>query len=289
MDFRPAILITGAGGVVGRFLVPFLAARGVPVVAMLRRPEVQPEIPGVRWLVARIEDLGDELKGIRAVVHAAATSPGPGVTADQIVRDNIEAMRWLVEAAAAAAVPRFIFLSAVSAYGTVTAHVVDETTPSVDPDLYGLSKRVGEEMLAAYSGLPSIVLRLPAVVGPGARRNWMARVKDSILAGGPVEVFNAEAPYNNIVHLADLAELILGLVLRPLAGHDRVVLGAGGAMPVGEVVRSLMMALGCRVDVRDVVSDRSSFIIDSTRARNLLGYRPMKIDSTIRRFAADPR
>lgn len=283
---RP-ILVTGAGGVVGRFLVSYLAARHIPVIAVLRREGPRADLPGVRWLCSPVEalpDLGGELD---MVVHAAATSPGPGVSVDQMVRDNVEATRRLVAWARQCEVRRFVLLSAVSAYGSVQVPVVDEMTPSVDPDPYGLSKRIGEELLAD-SPVPSLCLRLPAVVGPGAKRNWMVRMKEAILAGRPVEVFNPEAPYNNLVHLDDLATLIERLRGHSFTGHDRVVLGASGQIPVVDAIRTLMDALGRKVELREMSSPRASFVIDSRRAREAYGYRPMEIGTMVRRFAADP-
>lgn len=286
MPERP-VLVTGAGGVVGRFLVPFLAARGVPVIALLRRPGDRPTIPGVDWLVSPVEELSGLMPDIGMIVHAASTSPGPGVTVDQIVRDNIEATRRLIAMAHRNRVPRFLFLSAVSAYGQVNDPVVNETTLSVAPDSYGLSKRVGEELLKE-SGLPSLCLRLPAVVGPFAKRNWMVRIKAAILDGQAVEVFNPDAPYNNLLHLADLADLVFRLRIRAFPEYDRVVLGAAGEMPVIAAVRAMMDALGRQVELREMAERRSSFTIDSRRAQHDYGYSPMDIAAMIRRFASEP-
>jgi UDP-glucose 4-epimerase len=74
-----------------------------------------------------------------ALVHAAARSPGEGVTVEQIVRDNVTATHRLVTHAKRAGVQTTIFFSSLSVYGQIRVSVVDESTALHSPDAYGLS------------------------------------------------------------------------------------------------------------------------------------------------------
>ena len=224
---------------------------------------------------------------IGALIHAAARSPGPDATAERLVADNIDLTRDLLTAARQADLSHVLFLSAVSAYGTVNAARLDETTPVVDPDLYGLSKLVGEHLLVA-SGVPGLILRLPAVVGPHAHRNWVARAKASIQAGHPLTIYNPNAPFNNIVHMADLAAFLVKVLSRPLRGVDRLVLGADGYTSVLQAVETLMSTLRRSAPVQTAQNGRRSYLIDCRRAMTQYDYRPMEVTAMLRRFATDP-
>src|SRR5262249_7182426 len=134
-------------------------------------------IPGLTVLLRDLGEAGALPDGVEAVVHAAAVSPGPGVaaTASDFVRSNAEATRRLSSWARGAGVRKFVYFSSVSAFGQVAGPVLDESSPRVDPDAYGVSKWLGEVVLQEQAdGLPSVSLRLPSVVGPGAARNWLA-------------------------------------------------------------------------------------------------------------------
>ena len=74
-------------------------------------------------------------------------------------------------------VKRFIFFSSLSVYGEIKDSIVHETTPILNPGPYGASKLFGEACLKeAEKEMPSIALRLPAVLGKGARRHWLANI-----------------------------------------------------------------------------------------------------------------
>ena len=159
------VLVTGAGGFLGRHLAVDLARRGFAVVAACRNA-APPDLPNpLRLDLATADSLPS---GIEAVVHAAATSGS-----------------------------------------------VDESTPVANPDVYGMTKLLGEAMLGeAAPGMSGLALRLPAVIGPGAKRNFLAEAARKLKAGQEVSIFNPDAPFNNAVHCADLGSLIGGVLRR---------------------------------------------------------------------------
>ncbi len=282
-----SVLVTGARGFIGKTLVARLASAGRSVIAV-GRTTLQHFI-GMENVECRISDLTtlDRLPdSVTTVIHCAATSPQAGVTASAIIRDNVCATRQLVELSCRANVKRFIFLSSVSAFGQIKEPVLDEIHPSVDPDLYGLTKRIGEELLAASATeMASLALRLPGIVGHGAGRNWLTRVKADIEAGREVKAFNLDHPYNNAVHVDDLCEFLLSLASASFQGFDMITLGAAGAIPLARALQLLMQSLGRKVPIIEVeAAGRRSFIIDSKKASRRYGYHSMRIEEVISRY-----
>src|SRR5689334_15778311 len=114
-------LVTGASGLSGSFVARALAHDGFDVVATYRRdtPLLSPLRDVPRLQLVRI-DLADPaaLPGpFDAVVHAAATSPAPGVTVAQIVHDNLDATFALIDAALRWNARSFVYFSSMSLYG----------------------------------------------------------------------------------------------------------------------------------------------------------------------------
>jgi nucleoside-diphosphate-sugar epimerase len=278
------VLLTGAGGFSGARIAAALLARGHQVVAALRSgPAPAGGVEVIRG------DLAGDLalpEAIDAVVHAAARSQGAGVTVEQYARDNVEATRRLVHHAQRSGARKFIQLSTLSVYGRIEAPLVDESTPFIEPDPYGVSKRKAEELVAA-AGIPSLAMRLPGVLGPGSVRNWLTGVLAAARAGREIAVFSPDAPFNNAVHVEDLACFVAELLEREWNGADVVTLAAAGRIPVREAVQILVDAAGGRSRLRVDPAPKRSFVISIARAVERYGYRPMEIGALLRRFATE--
>jgi nucleoside-diphosphate-sugar epimerase len=283
------VLVTGAGGCLGRFIAGDLAARGFDVVALVRSgPEPASATPRLRWLRSDLCAGTGLPESYDAVVHAAATSPAPGVTTDMIVRDNVEGMRRLVLHAQGVGARTFLFCSAMSVYGTVNEGGVTEETSIRDPDTYGMTKLIGEHLLAA-SNLRSLSLRLPAVVGPGAKRNFLATAAARFQVDEAVTISNPDSAYNNAVHCADISAFVAGLLRGDWKGRDVVVLGAAGLTTVRGAMERLRERLGSRSPIEICPSVKPAFSLSSRRGIERYGYAPMEISAMLDRFGDEVR
>ena len=289
------VLVTGAAGFSGRTIARRLVAAGCEVVAHRRRSPLPDDLAAAvtDWPgdLAELDALPD---GVEAVVHAAATSTPTGradaVPAAVLIRDNALASARLVEAAKAAGVRRFVYLSSLSVHGTVNERSLDASTPIREPDPYGVSKLMGESVLAA-SGIPAVAVRLPAVIGPGADRNWPVQVVRRIRRHETVRIYNADGPFNNVVHVDDLADWIARLLTagEPMRGLQR---RAGrqpradpGARRGGHDRRRARP--GHPISRRWWRPSRASFTIDTIAAQSL-GFRPSATVDALDRYARDP-
>lgn len=286
------VLVTGAGGFSGAEVVRELLARGHRVTAVVRsrRGRLQEKGGPAGKLTILAGDLSSDLvlpSEIDAIVHAAGCSPGPGVTAEEIVRDNVLATQQLVSHARNTGVRKLVLFSTLSVYGRISAPVVDETTPIHGPDIYGRTKREAEELVAAENTFGSLALRLPGIIGRGSVRNWLTRVLAAAREGRDVTVFNPATPFNNAVHVADLTRFVAGWLERDEQRADVVTLGAAGEIAVGDAVQLLVDALGGRSRIRRELSVTPGFVVSSRRARERYGYEAMDIKDMLLQFAAE--
>jgi UDP-glucose 4-epimerase len=288
------VLVTGASGFAGSVAARQLALAGHAVTGLYRNRTrflaTLDEVEGVALACGNLAAAGDLPDTFEAVVHTAATSPAPGVDIHRMVHDNVLGTKALIEAAERWSTRVFILYSSMSIYGTVTAPVVDETTPMIDPDPYGTTKWLGELMLKDRAErLPGLALRLPGVLGPGAHRNWLSGVAGKLLRGETIGAFHLDSPFNNAAHAADIAALAVRTIERPWTGFDAVVLGARGVLSVREAVARLAAGLGVPAQLEEVPSVKASFILSSERAMSRWGYDPMEIGPLIERYGCEER
>ncbi|GMV35497.1 MAG: hypothetical protein AMXMBFR61_00050 [Fimbriimonadales bacterium] len=115
------ILISGAGGLVGSHLRPFLSAGGHQITALVRRaPQTEAEI---RWDPAKRELDASLLEGFDAVIHLAGESIEGRWSAEKktaILSSRVESTRLLAETLAKLSKPpsTLISASAIGFYGS---------------------------------------------------------------------------------------------------------------------------------------------------------------------------
>jgi UDP-glucose 4-epimerase len=288
------IVVTGAGGFSGSHLVATLLARGHKVTAVVGRSRgrLDPALDCNPSLTVVAGDLAGTLPlpaRIEAIVHAAARSPAPGVQDADMARDNVTATTRLIGYAREAGATTFIYLSSLSIYGDIAGPVVDETTPIVNPNVYGLTKYAGETMLRE-APLRSLSIRLPGVIGRGSVRNWLTDVLNTAKYGRTITIYNPDNKFNNAVHINDLCGFVTNLVeCTEWSGHDAVSVGAAGTTTVRRAVETIIQTLGSHSPIEVKEACKPGFTISIERAGTIYGYAPMEIESMIRRFAMENR
>ena len=189
------IVVTGAGGFVGRRLVRELADHDV--VALDNVPGEIPALPNVTPVVGDLCDSGVQAAmfaaGCDAVVHLATVPGGSAEENPELAwRVNVDATMKLADAASRAGKqPRFVFASSIAVFGGNLPASVDDTTPLSPQLLYGAHKAMLEQWLATLSRrgeIDAISLRLSGVVarprGPsGMKSAFMSDVFHSLNAG----------------------------------------------------------------------------------------------------------
>ena len=175
------ILVTGASGFIGSFIVEEALRRGMQVWAGVRKSSSRAFLSDERIHFLELdfsseERLAEQLRGheFHYVVHAA------GVTkclhrAD-FFRVNTEGTRHLVDALLELHMPlrRFVFISSLSVFGPIREEQpYEEITAGDQPQpntAYGQSKLMAEQYLESVSQrLPFVILRPTGVYGPRER------------------------------------------------------------------------------------------------------------------------
>lgn len=289
------LLVTGASGFSGSHLVRTLLARGHRVTALIGRSRgrLDPALadnPALTVLACDLSAPGQLPPRVDAIVHAAARSPMPGVTAADMVRDNTQATANLIAYATGAGAKTFVYLSSLSIYGSIAGPEVDENTPIVNPDAYGMTKLLGELMLRETAAIRSVSIRLPGVVGPNSVRNWLTSVIERARAGEDITVYNPDALFNNAIHVEDLSTFVADLVeQQDWNGHDAVTVGASESIPVLKAIETLLQALGSSSRIGVNMQPRPSFLISNKKAQQKYGYGPAPIADVLRRIGMENR
>ena len=220
-----SIVVTGAGGAVGRRVA---AALGADVVAVADLAAIRGAAPPSNGA------------GATAMVHLA-WSVGPG-RAKEPTRADVDATRQILDAAAEAGVTSLVHLSTATAYGAWMDNPIPLTEEEPLRPNPGVADAVhhaeAERLVAAWADdhpdCAVAVLRPATVVGPGIDSS-LSRA----LGGQPAFRSGARDPARQFVHVDDLASAVAHAVHHKLDGVFNV---AADGWIAGDVVRGLSAA-----------------------------------------------
>ena len=164
------VLITGAGGNLGRVLTPALAEEGHEPILMDYR-DIDTRHVFVRGDVRDKADALEAVRGTDAVVHAAALH---GIHLDKYTPDdfwnlNVAGTHNIYSAARECGVGKILLCSTMGVYGEGARSsggappVITEGLPLEPLDIYGFSKKLCEEIARFYArhhGIRTIAYRL---------------------------------------------------------------------------------------------------------------------------------
>lgn len=248
------VLVTGASGFIGSELCRALVARGDQVTALVRSEKSLP-IAGARFRVQDLEKQFEENflgEGFDAVVHLAGKAHGKGSSGEQTLEafqsSNVLPTRRLAEAAVAAGIKRFIYLSSIGVHGDSTHGLpIDEDSPERPHADYARSKLDGESVLRdALAGTSTAytIIRPTLVYGESAPGNFGKLVE--ICRGFLPLPLGCAKNQRSLVSLASLVNLIVLCIERPEAKNQVFV--AADAKPVStrEMICSLRFGMGKR-------------------------------------------
>lgn len=180
------IIVTGAGGFVGRKLVSMLSDHDVVALDW-----VSSGIPDLSHITPIVGDLCDRAtleaafsKGCDAVVHLATVAGGAAEQNPDLGKHvNIDAVMLLTEIAMRfGSRPRFVFASSIAVFGDPMPVYVNDETSLAPKMLYGAHKAMMEQwlaMLARRGDLDTVSLRLSGVI---ARPKGPSGMKSAFLS-----------------------------------------------------------------------------------------------------------
>jgi GDP-4-dehydro-6-deoxy-D-mannose reductase len=283
------ILVTGAGGFVGRWMVKDLDAAGHDVMAAPPRTELDiGDAAGIRALLDRARP--------DAVIHLAGLAYGPDATRDpaEAERVNASGTALLMEGLAASGLGAHVMVAGSSeVYGVPDPAELPltESSPVGPVSAYGRSKLAQEEVALSAggrTGLRVVVTRSFNHTGPGQRPEFVASaLARRILAArtegrreisvGNVDVRRDIGDVRDVVRAYRL--IVEGLRSGTVAPGSVLNVATGRSVAIREMIDLLSDIVGVPIAPRvdpDLVraNDAPEIVGDASRLRALTGWEP---------------
>jgi dTDP-glucose 4,6-dehydratase len=176
---------------------------------------------------------------------------------------------------------RYLHVSSPEAYGSCSGRVTEDA-PDNPSTPYAASKAAADALLEVYRrqfNFPLLTVRATNVYG--ARQQLFKIIPRSVInikLGRKIQLHGGGVAVKSYIHIRDVSRGELAILQRGELGR-RYHLSPDRGVAVCEVVRTICERMGVRLDEAvEKVAERpgqdAAYVIDSSRAREELGWRP---------------
>jgi nucleoside-diphosphate-sugar epimerase len=294
---KEKILITGASGFVGSFLIEKAIRDGYEVHAGVRSSSSKKYLqdPRINFFEVDFNNpalLKESLKrnGFQYIIQNAGVTKAKKKS--QLFQVNAEALKKLIDASLEADLPlkKFVYISSLAAYGPADNqpnNMVGQDSIPQPVTNYGESKLAGENIIKKYTSLPYHIIRPTAVYGP---REMDLLTLYKMLNNRIELLIGFKTQKLTFVYVEDLVDAILG-VLKLKINHTEYFVTDGNHYSAEELNNFIKEVLGRKtvklklplslIKLLAIISEKISSLSGTYPALNLEKVNELKCESWV--------
>ncbi len=300
---RGPVLVVGGGGYIGTHVVEQLLKNGFPVRILDRfiysKKPIQeflsdPRFEYIEGDITDIMKLSTAMSGVSAVVHLGGLVGDPACSVDPAFtrHANVISTRMLKEVAISLGIPRFVFASSCSVYGS-NEKEVDETSDLNPVSLYAQTKIDSEKELLSCvdESFCLTILRFATVFGY-SRRPRFDLVANLFTAQamneGRITVIGSNQ-WRPFVHVRDLALAIVKVLKAPSDKVSGQIFNVGDSrlnLTIGQLAERVQKVVSkeraVELATKENIEDRRNYFVSFNKIKKVLGFEAvMTIESGV--------
>jgi UDP-glucose 4-epimerase len=293
------ILVTGASGQLGSYLVEALSADH-EITGLDLKPTAHP-VKGAKHILGDIGDYRLSMnlcRGRDAVIHTAAQVSVDRSVSDPVfdAKENILGTVNLLETAAKSMVGQFIYISSAAIFGNPERVPIGEMHPTRPLSPYGVSKLAGENYAFAFQesyGLGVTSIRPFNIYSRRQDPNSpysgvISRFVERAKAGEAPTIYGDGSQTRDFIHVSDVVGMVKLCLGNPDAKGQAFNCGTGKATTVNELAAEVIRLSGKELEVSYSEPRKGDILhssADISKAKKILGFKPgMKLGKGLADF-----
>lgn len=209
------VVVTGANGFIGKYVVARLVKEGHKVIG-IGRNEVECEFDNYHFCKVDIVNeesinvVFENFKGVDGIVHLAADLDMQG--SSQTITTNCLGTFLLARKAVEKGMKFFINISSIPVIGKPTIIPITEEHPTCPETLYHITKLTSEQIVNTLCNahMRTYNLRISSPIGIGmSSKNFLSVIMNKCKKNESIEIYGQGTRVQNYIDVRDVAEAVL--------------------------------------------------------------------------------
>jgi len=252
-NISDCILVTGAGGFIGKHLLAYFRQYGYRIIAMDRIP-INFESERIITFIMDFEN--DSITPIlndfkpRAIIHCAGSADVSLSFKDPVMdftRNVFLLYKLLNEIRNWDTCCQFIFLSSAAVYGNPVKLPITEDMQLQPISPYGFHKQLCEQICNYFrktSKINAIILRIFSAYGEGLKKQILWDIAGKLKSDNILKLFGTGHESRDFIHIDDIAQAI-DCIMHSNTVYNVFNIANGIEIFIREIAEYMMVALGC--------------------------------------------
>ena len=290
------VLITGASGFIGQFLVERLIREKLEVICVSRKKrDFKNSGENNTFNIDLVSDSLDLIEQkVDVIINLASLQPKDNsITWAEYYKANVEIVRNLWKFSEKKRVQQFIHVSTTSIYGPINNKFqrINEDSKIEPQNFYCLSKSLGEQLLKILNfssnfGVKCCVLRFSSVFGKNQNGGLIDSFYSLAIKSQDIEIYNKGSNYRNFLYVSQAVEAICSCLKERenLSDFDAFVIGSSDSLKTIDIARLIVSktnSLSSLIPIGKSSSVKGNIVLDQSKAKAKLNYFPVSIEEGI--------
>ena len=278
------ILVTGAGGFVGRYLCRLLGDMGMSVYGVVRKQHQPVEAGPYKTIFyelgngINVNDIMYLYGRVNCIVHLAANIDISAAN-KVLLKDNVVSVQEILKLAECLNIQKIIYMSSTGFYDSSLAMDINESSQILCKSFYHVTKYLGETIFCSsmerfkYGG-KYVIFRLSSPIGVGMRMDrFLPVVIYRILGNKNVILLGKGTRVQNYIDVRDVANAISMAIQKNISGIYNLVSSTSYSnYDVAQICCNLIGGKSKICFMGDDIHENERWIFDSKKLNHEMGF-----------------
>ena len=279
------ILICGANGAVGKDLVYFLSKKHKILATYRNNKKNLYKNNNIKWVKCDMKNKINIKFKPDFIINCLATHTFSNKQ-DFIdyYNSHILSVFNLIEFSKKNFVKKIINFSSMNVYGMVTTNLLTEKEIPNNPDMVGITKFIGEQILKK-DYFDVINLRLPGILCIKNTKKYpiISRFIEALKKNNKITIYNKNTLFNNVIDTFELSKLIEKIFVKKKINYKTFNVAASKPIRLNKVILLLNKKIKSKSKIVYLTKKNQSYLISTNKLKKHLNFLPSTTEKIIER------